>query len=73
MAVLNLRGVPELLARRLKSEAAAQGKTLVAYVVEILNKENQESKYRVEQSPSGFERIGIEERKVRAVPKGGKR
>lgn len=36
MAVLNLRGVPEDLARLVKATAASEGKTIPQFVTEIL-------------------------------------
>jgi hypothetical protein len=39
MAVLNLRGIPDELARQVKATAASEGKKLVPFVIEVLERD----------------------------------
>ena len=39
MAVFNLRGIPDELARQVKATAASEGKTLVQFVLDILERD----------------------------------
>ena len=39
MAVLNLRGIPDDLARQVKATAVSEGKTLVQFVTDILDRD----------------------------------
>ena len=39
MAVFNLRGVPDELARLVKATAASEGKTLTQFVIDILERD----------------------------------
>jgi hypothetical protein len=39
MAVINLRGIPDELARQVKATAASEGKTIIQFVADILERD----------------------------------
>lgn len=73
MAVLNLRGVPEELARRLKANASLRGQTLLDYCVEVLSESSSVGGVGMRGGdgvPGGVRVAGSDaDRKVHAVPK----